>query len=166
MKVRLTGATIVMNIDGNEKLHLPVTSSPYLLTVHGCLDQMEQNVFEVRKGRNPEFFKLFSGSKAIFLLVCLASHTYVHYPITGKKKLTEPLRLKEVALPAYSTFVGRGHLQHGGRGWRSFHTLRYHTHLITPSYELEDAIAFAYWESFAVVKKPATNSDEKQQNRM
>lgn len=44
---------------------------------------------------------------------------------------------------------------------RGFESLRYHTCLAFPSYNLKDAGASVYGASFAVIKKPAAGSERK-----
>lgn len=100
----------------------------------------------------------FFGSKAICVLVCLATHTCLHYPITEKKKLAELQRLEEVTILVYCDFVGREYLQRGGYTWPGSHSLRYHAYVIRLSYDLKVAVAFAYGERFRLVKKLAAAS--------
>lgn len=74
--------------------------------------------------------------------------------------------LEEVAIPAYSVLIGHLHMRHGGRGYRGWHNLRYHTYLIPSSYDLKDAVEFAYKASSPVVKTSATSSGKLQRIRM
>lgn len=69
----------------DEKLYLPATGGWYLLIGYDCPDQTVHSGFEVRGGLCTGFIVLVSGYKAIYPLVCLASHIYVHYPMNKKK---------------------------------------------------------------------------------
>lgn len=87
--VTIIGAVIVLDNAGDEESYLPVTGVRYLLTGRGCTDQIGHNTFEVREGRIPGLFVIFFGSKAKFLLVCPAMHTYVYYLMSEMSKLAE-----------------------------------------------------------------------------
>lgn len=82
----MIGAMMALNRDGNEDLYLPSTGGRYLLAGRHSSDQTLQNDFEAREGWSPGFFLLVHGSEDICLLVSLASHTYVHYPLDEKEE--------------------------------------------------------------------------------
>lgn len=90
-----------------------------------------------------------SVSEAIYLLVCLVSYTLVRYLMAGKEKLAYVLCLKEVAVLAYTNFVGRGRC-----GCRVSHGLHYYPYPFPSSYNLKDTVAFVYQASFAIVEQP------------
>lgn len=83
----------MMNLDSAEKekknINFPVTGGHFFLTGNDFFDQTGHNNFEVWICWSLDFFVLFSGSEAIYPLLCLALHTKVHYLISVKKKLTE-----------------------------------------------------------------------------
>lgn len=85
-------AMVALYISKNKKLYLSVTAGSYLLTGRDSPDETEHNDLEVWEGRGPEFFELVSASEAVFLLVCSASHTYVHHEMAEKMKLAQLLR--------------------------------------------------------------------------
>lgn len=78
-----------------------------------------------------------------------------------KKKLTELLHLREVVILAYFIFVKHGYLQLGGYGCQCSHSLRYHSYLISFSYDLKKAVEFVYGTILAVGKKLATYSGKR-----
>lgn len=82
------------------------------------------------------------------------------------RRLAELLCQEEVAVPAFTDFVEHGYQMHEGCGWRDFHILRYHSFLISLSYNLENVVNISYGESFAVIKKNTTDYGKKKQNRM
>lgn len=98
------------------------------------------------------------GSEAIWLLVCPASHTFVHDPMAKKKKLAKLIRLEKLDILACSIFIGHGYLWYGGCDRRDSHGIHYHTYLNPSEYDLKDAEAIFYGLRRAVIKKPATAS--------
>lgn len=107
------------------------------------------------------FFVLVYRSKAIWLLVCPAVYTYVHYTMVEKKSLAKLLQSEGVAILAYSALFGHVYLQYEGCGWQSSYCLRYDTYFINSSYKLKDEVSFAYGVSFSVVIKPAAGLGKK-----
>lgn len=85
LRIQITGTVMGLESAGDEVRYLPVTGAWYLPTGRGYIDQTGHNVFEVREVRNPWLFVLIYSSKATCLLVCCASHTYVHSPMFQKK---------------------------------------------------------------------------------
>lgn len=134
---------IALEISGHEELYLLMTGGRNHLTVYDCRDQPRRDKVEVQEARSPEFVVLVSELHTICNLVCPTSHSYMNHPRTEKKKLAELVRLEGVAIPSHFVFVGHGYLQHGACGWREFHCICYHNHLIPSSYELQDAAVFA-----------------------
>lgn len=122
--LRKLGAIFTLDSSADEELYLPVTGARHLLTGHGCPDQIGHTDLEVQEVRSPGFFTPVSGSEAIYLLVCLASHIYVHYLMSEKKKLVELLCLEGVTILVYSVFLGHGCLQHERCGWQNSHIVR------------------------------------------
>lgn len=70
------------------------------------------NVFKIWKDQSPEFVLPFPGSEAVCLILCLVSHTYLHYLTVEKKDLAMLLRLEEVTFPAYFVFFGKRYIMH------------------------------------------------------
>lgn len=93
-----------------------MTGAWSLLTDWDYPDQTEHSSFEVRGCQSPEFLMLIYGSEATRLLLCPASHSYVHYPMYVKKMLVEPLHLNKIPIPAYSVFVEHRYLPHSRCG--------------------------------------------------
>lgn len=121
---------IALEIAVNVELYLPLTGSRWLLIDCDCLDQTGHDEIEVWKRRSQKFFMLLSESEAECLLVCPALHLHVQYRMAKMKKLTELLRLKEVATWRCVVSFRNFYQQHKGCGWRGSHRLRYHTYLI------------------------------------
>lgn len=72
-----------------EELYLPVTDNRYILRGSICPNQTGHHKFEVQQDPNPASFMLVYGSKAICLSVFPALHTFVHYQVNAKKKLSK-----------------------------------------------------------------------------
>lgn len=148
----MTGFKTPSDSDRDEDPHLSVTDSLYLLKGRYCQKQTGHIGLEFQEGPGPAFFALVSRSETIYLLACLASHTYVQYPAAEKKKLAKLLHLEEVAFPTYFIFVVHGYLQYGGCDWLGSHSLPCLTYLLLSSYILRGPVALADGTSLTVVK--------------
>ena len=115
-----------------------------LLTGNGCLDQTGHNDFQVKLNTSPGFFAIVTARESARLWVCPGSHQYVHYDDKSKRDLADLLVMNEITIPSYSIFIGQGHLQHAGTGWRGSHCLRYHMYLIPRDNPITDNIHYAY----------------------
>lgn len=93
MCVGIIGVTIHFYIFWKKELYLPRTGGLYPLTGGDCPDQTGHNNIEARIGQSTRFFALNSEFRAIYLLVCPSSHSYVTYKMAEKKKFTELLYL-------------------------------------------------------------------------
>lgn len=91
--------------------------------------QTGQNNFEVQKGRSFNFCA-FSRSQLTSLLLPYEWLTYVNYQIVSRKKRLKMLRLEELAIPAFSIFVGHGYMKIGEHGWLESYIFRYHKNVI------------------------------------
>lgn len=160
MLLGMISATLAFDSYGDDELYLPLTGGRYLLTDRDCPDHIRQNGPEVQKGRSSWFFVLATGSEAICPLYCPAWHSDLRNPIVWKK-LAELLCLDEGRVPAVSIFVEYEYVQHEWCGWRSSHSLRYHTFLISLWYDLKDSVVFTYLDSIPVIRKPATGSGKR-----
>lgn len=150
-----------------ERGSLPICNWWPLLSDRPCLSGLNTAKRLWSPGRSERKFSLLlSGSKAIYLLVCPAQHTFVHYPMDEKKKRFKLFLLDETATTAYSVFAGNWYLQYRGCDWWGSHGLRHHTYSIPSSYVLEEAVDFVYSESFLVGKTLANRSGEKEHNWM
>lgn len=89
--IGITSAVMALVTAGNKDPYLPITRGHRLLTGPDSPYQTCSNDFEVRAGQSPGFYVPASGSETIWLLVCLALHTYVHYSTAEEKNLVELL---------------------------------------------------------------------------
>lgn len=58
-----------------------------------------------------------------------------------KKKLGKNLKLQEVAIPAFTVFVGNWYVRNGGAGKKLYHELQYQTYVIPEGRKLKDDVA-------------------------
>lgn len=93
-------------------------------------------------------------------------HSYVHYQLVEKKRVSELLGPEKMVITAYSIFDGHTYLQQGEDDWRGSYSLRYGTYLIPSRYDLTDMVAFPYETDFCVVKMLTTASVKKKRNKM
>ena len=139
-----------MNLDrdGEWESQVPITGGRFLLTGEGCPDQTGHNDFPTDSRTNPGYFAITMSQEKTSLLIFPGSHQYVWYDTQDKKSLAETLKMTEITIPMNSVFIGHGHVQHAGCGWRGFHALRYHMYVIPSSMTMADSVFFAYGYSF------------------
>lgn len=87
LSTEMIGAIFALDMSGIEELYLTTTVGRYLLTGHSYPHLTGQNDFEVQEGQSPGLIVQFSGSEATCLLVCTASHTYVHHGLLRRRSL-------------------------------------------------------------------------------
>lgn len=78
----------------------------------------------------------FLGLK-LFVLVCPAFQSYVHYPISAKRTLSELRRLDSLPPPALYILIPRWYLQHEKWDWLGSHSLRFYVYRISSKYDLK-----------------------------
>lgn len=90
--------TTTMNLETAVDMepYLSASDDRYYLSGRSFPEQTRHNYYEVLKGRIPEFCVLASGTEAICLLVCSASCTHTHYPMTQKMNLLNAIHLEEL----------------------------------------------------------------------
>lgn len=103
---RIIEAIFFLNTNGVVQLCILVARCRYILTGRDFPDHYEHSYFAVQEDRIRRFFVFNAGNEQVSLLVCVASHTYVHYTMAEKSELAEIFRLTEVKIPAFSVLVG------------------------------------------------------------
>lgn len=78
VRLGMSGAKMVLDTARDKELYLPVTGGKYFLTGRGCQKHIGLNDFEVQESRSPGCFLVIPEAEPMFLLLCPASHTYIH----------------------------------------------------------------------------------------
>lgn len=83
--------------------------------------------------------------------MCPASNRFVKYSGKCMVQLVKRLKLEQVVIFKFSTFVRHRHIQCAGAGWKGAragwardHSLQYHMYLIPQCCDLKDAVAFVH----------------------
>lgn len=98
-----------------EAMQLPKTVGRDLLTRKGSPEQTVDNGLEYEQDRNRGYFLLLTGPEAMKIWAYQGLHCYVDSLMKEKKKLGKVLNIEEVAIPAFSVFIGNGCVQHAGQ---------------------------------------------------
>lgn len=152
MDVWLGWIGFFLNLDrcGSEPVSIPNTGGRFLWTGKRCPPQCGHNDFPSKPHASPGFFMIATGSESTPLLLCPASHTYVFYPQKLCEALVRSLRMQKIDIPAWSIFVGHGHLQHAGGAYNGSPSLRYHLYFKPTDFQLQDGVFFAYGNSLQI----------------
>lgn len=70
--------------------------------------------------------------------------------------------MEEMEITQFSVLIGHWYLQHTGPDWRGHYVMQYRTYLISASYDLLDAGAFARNASFSTQKQTATGKEKQE----
>lgn len=155
------GALLNLDKNGTEPVTMPSTGGRFLRTGKGCPPQCGHNDFAVEKSGQHGYFMITTSSEPVPLLVCPASHSYVHYPPSHHATLVAALKLETLTIPKDSVFVGHGHLQHAGAGFNGSACLRYHTYFKPKDMRLPDAVMFAYGNSLKIATFSSRDEPQK-----
>lgn len=84
-----------------------------MLTSQGpaLYSQTVHNDFEVPESQSLACFVLGFRSEEISLLVFLALHTFLDYPMSRKRKIAKLIEMEKVEISQSSVFVSHGYLQ-------------------------------------------------------
>lgn len=105
--VRIIGATMNLELAGDNKCNASVADFLHLPASCDCPDQTKHNDFQVREGRSTKLFVRNSSNGPIFLLLYTASHNYVDY-LVAEKSVAKLTRLKQIWIRAFPVFVRHG----------------------------------------------------------
>ena len=138
--------------DGTVPLYFPKTGGRLLLTGRNAPAQVPHCDFppdEDGEIGSPGYFVIVTGPEVASLWVCPGSQTFISYSEEERHQLGDVLKYEEISIPANSIFIGHGHLQHAGAGWKGSHCLRYHIYLIPERATVPDAIVILFNRAFA-----------------
>lgn len=135
-------AMMALNKACDEEQHLLLTGDRNVTKNRDCPIPTRQNDFEGRDSRRPGFIELLLEPESIHLSLCSASHLHVHYLMAQEEYLAELLCVKEVAILAFSIFVGHGYMQHEECSWKGSHGLHYDLYVILSSNDRKNAVVW------------------------
>lgn len=88
------------------------------------------NFEAVTSDKCPGFHMITTAEVQLSVFVCSCSQLYDFYAAAEKCAFVDTLQIEHVAIPLFSAFVGRYHLQQAGAKWEESSRLCYHVYFI------------------------------------
>lgn len=115
----------ILDSQGNDESYITATGRNFMFTGKvGASDTYGDNDFQLEPQRFRGYFIIDNASKGFSPHVSPGSQNHGRYIPTRIENLAESLPFQEFIVGPNSFFVGHGHLQPAGPGYRGNHSLR------------------------------------------
>lgn len=147
VSIQWLGALLDFYDKGSPSLSTPNTGGLFLWTCKNCPLQCAHNDFLVEQNGSLGYLMIFASASKSSLLVGPALHTYDYYLLADIKQLFRALKLKRIATPTLSAFVGHRYRQRAGAAYEDSSWPKYYLYFSSPTYEVHDGAVFACEDS-------------------